>query len=203
MVFAPLFTGLVFSTIYITGWYFKTRHMGAPPHGIISDSMLFAVPPSLWLSVLVMWLFFRKSGSFSDLFATRTNSLAKDILAGTLLGGFWIAIYGMMGYPSFSSMVALNLHKLQAVPGALSAGFCEEFIFRGLLIGLVVRAGGGKTEQVIWSAVLFGMAHIFRGAWGMLFTVLLGSTLAGVCIARRSIWPAVIAHSLLNLFIEP
>ena len=71
------------------------------------------------------------------------------------------------------------------------------------MILLIARAGGGPKAQVLWSSLAFGLAHIMWGPIGMLFTVVLGASFAGVTLWRGNVWSAVTAHALLNLCIEP
>lgn len=137
------------------------------------------------------------------MFATRTDHPGKDIRIGALLGVCWVAVYGAIGWRTFGTMFVFNAAKAASVPTSLSAGFCEEFLFRGFLILLIARAGGGPKAQILWSTLAFGLAHILWGPVGMLFTVALGCSFAVVTTWRGSVWSAVAAHTLLNLCIEP
>ena len=202
-IITPLAIGMLFSNIYIALWYMKTAHQGSPPVEVIIRSIMTMAPFGLWGTVLLWWVIQRKNYSFSELFRTKTDSILKDLLAGLLLGSFWVMVYGLSGWPEFSDMFVFNLAKLKSVPTSLSAGFCEEFLFRGFVILIVARAGGGKKSQVIWSAVAFGMAHIFWGPIGMLYTAVFGATFAIAALWRGNVWAAVVAHSFLNLSIEP
>ena len=100
-------------------------------------------------------------------------------------------------------MFVLDQGKLASLPTSLSAGFCEEFLFRGFVMLLILRAGGQTKSQVLWSSLAFGVAHIMWGPVGMLFTVILGASLAVVTLWRGNVWAAVVAHTLLDICIEP
>ena len=103
--------------------------------------------------------------------------------------------------------------KLTAVLLAVAAGFCEEAVFRKWLMDSLQHRGFHVTIQLLASAVLFGLAHgvwgVFRGSWraatgAMAATGILGLALALVYVtSRRVLAPCVIAHFLINLFIEP
>ena len=181
----------------------KTGHQGRPPTEIIQRSIFSTGFLGLWFTVGLWWLLRRKTDSFTELFAIQTDSPLKDIFIGLLLGGFWVIIYGIIDWPPFSDMFVFNLAKLKSVPTSLSAGFCEEFLFRGFIILLISRAGASQKWQIIWSSLAFGMGHIFWGPVGMLFTVAFGATFAVATLRRGNVWPAVIAHSVLNLCAEP
>ncbi len=202
-VFVPLAASMVFSNVYLFFWYLKTGYRGKPPVDVIQTAVMHTGIFGLWFTVGLWWLMQKREKSFADLFGTRTDSFLKDFLIGLLLGGFWAAVYGLIGWPSFSSMFVLNFEKLKSVPVSLSAGFCEEFLFRGFVILMIASAGGTQRSQIIWSSLAFGAAHLFWGPVGMLFTVAFGVTFAIVRIKRGSVWPAVVAHCVLNLCIEP
>lgn len=101
--------------------------------------------------------------------------------------------------------------KLLAIAVALAAGFCEEAVFRKLLMdGLAKR---NAVVQAIASGLAFGAVHavwgLFRGSvraalGAMIATGSLGALLALVYLAgRRNLAPCVAAHFLINLFAEP
>jgi membrane protease YdiL (CAAX protease family) len=207
-IVTPLSLSSLCANGYIAYWYFQmeikgTPHQGSPPLDVIQRGVFYTAGIGLWLTVFIWWLIHRKKCSFSALYCLRTTSLPKDIAWGLLLGVAWILVYGLLGWPAFSSMFLLNKAKLVSIPTSLSAGFCEEFLFRGFLITLVAQAGGGKKMQILWSSIAFGLAHLLWGPIGALFTVLLGLSFATITIMRGNVWAAVTAHSILNLCIEP
>jgi uncharacterized protein len=103
--------------------------------------------------------------------------------------------------------------KLLAVAVAVTAGICEECIFRKLLMDVVQRHGWGTALQVGGSALLFGVAHGIWGLFGGSFRAALGATIAtgmlGFALAcvyvlsDRIVAPAIVSHLVINLFIEP
>ncbi len=204
----PLAVSLFAANFYIAAWFVRmamagTPHQGAPPFPVVQRGVLLTAGVGLWFTVLFWWFLQRKQASFSTLFGTHTEAIGSDFGVGLILGAIWVAIYGLIGWPSFSAMFVLDQAKLVSLPASLSAGFCEEFLFRGFLLGLIGRAGGRPTAQVAWSSVAFGLAHIMWGPIGVLFTVALGASFALVTLWRGNVWAAVIAHTLLDLCIEP
>jgi len=202
-VLVPLALSWILVSAYLGPWYQRTGHRGSPPADVLLPALLDMVGPSLWITVGLWWLMFRAKDSFAALFATRTRSIAGDVALGVALGAAWIGIYGLVRYPPFDRMFLLDAAKLRSVPLSLSAGFCEEFLFRGFVILMIARAGGSRTAQILWSSLAFGLGHVHWGPWGMLWTTGLGLSFAGARTARGSVWPAVVAHSILNLAIEP
>ena len=202
-ILAPLVLGQLATSLYIGIWYALTRHQGAPPAEVLMQGIMLGVPLGLWGAVCVFWLAHRRRARFSELFALRTGNLALDLVVGLVLGGIWVACYGFFDVVAFSDMFAFDRAKLFSLPATFSAGFCEEFMYRGFLFLIIMRAGGGAKSQVLWTSVAFGLAHVFWGPWGMLWTTLLGGTFAIARIWRGNVWPAVVAHTVLNLCIEP
>lgn len=111
------------------------------------------------------------------------------------------------------NLLRLSGLKLLAVGVAISAGFCEEAIFRKLLIDYCARQGWPVVWQIFISALAFGSAHavwgLVRGslvaAFGaMVATGSLGLLLAIVyVIAGRNLAPCIVSHLLINVFAEP
>jgi membrane protease YdiL (CAAX protease family) len=84
----------------------------------------------------------------------------------------------------------------------------EEIIFRGLILGALVRSRSAATSIAVSSA-LFGIFHLRNVFWldtGTLVSIVLfsgaviGPVLAWLTLRCRSVWPAVILHYLNNLF---
>jgi membrane protease YdiL (CAAX protease family) len=82
---------------------------------------------------------------------------------------------------------------------AVTAGICEEFVFRGFVIAALFRAGLGAWTAVILSSLMFGLAHLYQGKGGSVGTALLGMLFAGVKIAYDSILPVVVWHAILDI----
>ena len=75
------------------------------------------------------------------------------------------------------------------------APFCEEIFFRGFVFqGL--RNGMTVGWAIVFSALLFGVAHADPGSFAVLFTI--GIALAFLRWRTKSIWPGMILHMLNN-----
>ena len=70
-------------------------------------------------------------------------------------------------------------------------------------IKTVALAGGQKVFNLVCASIAFGLVHFLWGPWGMLGTTILGFTFGLVVLWRGNVWAAVVAHTLLNLCIEP
>lgn len=81
---------------------------------------------------------------------------------------------------------------------SITAGICEEVIFRGFLIWFIT-AYLGLVAAVILSSILFGWVHMYLGAAQVPRTAIIGFVLALVVIASGSLWPAMIIHAAIDL----
>jgi membrane protease YdiL (CAAX protease family) len=61
---------------------------------------------------------------------------------------------------------------------AISAGICEEVLFRGLMIMAGMAAGCSSILAVLASSVVFGLGHLYQGWLGVLLTPVLGLAMA-------------------------
>jgi membrane protease YdiL (CAAX protease family) len=188
---------------YIGMWYARTGHKGPPTSEIMIQGMFIGLPPALWAAVLVWWWMHRKKTAFAELYSTRTSTAGMDISMGVVFGALWVAVYGLFDVVSWRDMFTFNAAKLASVPASLSAGFCEEALYRGFLFWVIAAAGGRKASQLTLGSIAFGLAHCFWGPWGMLWTTILGITFGLAVLWRGNVWPAVVAHTLLDLCIEP
>ena len=81
---------------------------------------------------------------------------------------------------------------------SLSAGFCEEFIFRGYLIW-AFQPLLGLWGAAALSVVVFALAHAYQGAKGILTTGIAGSVLTLVVLISGSLLPAITLHALVDI----
>jgi uncharacterized protein len=77
---------------------------------------------------------------------------------------------------------------------AVTAGLCEEFLYRGFAMAALTRTGLPTAAVVPLSSVLFGMAHLYQGRAGFVSTTLLGILLGVSRAVLGSLAPAVVWH---------
>jgi uncharacterized protein len=83
---------------------------------------------------------------------------------------------------------------------SISAGICEEFVFRGYLQQQFTRATGRTWIGVAASALLFGTAHGYEGIAGMLMITVYGALFSVLAIKRGSLRAGMIAHGWHDSF---
>jgi uncharacterized protein len=81
---------------------------------------------------------------------------------------------------------------------AVTAGVCEEILFRGFLLALVAHFTG-LIVAVPVAAVLFGLAHAYQGGVGILKTGLVGLVLTLIVLGSGSLLPAIVLHIGIDL----
>lgn len=118
-----------------------------------------------------------------------------------LLGTVGVVLRGFHMHPE--KIQGVVSHLAPASPGELalwfalsiSAGFCEELIFRGYLQQQFTRLTRRICLGIAISAVFFGLAHGYEGSSGMLLITLYGAFFGILAHVRRSLRPGIIAHA--------
>jgi uncharacterized protein len=100
--------------------------------------------------------------------------------------------------PGAKVVKELTPHTLLELPlwilVSISAGFCEEFIFRGYLQEQCKRFTGSAAAAVTIQAVFFGLGHGYQG-WSLMLTIFFIGLLFGITAAlRTSLAPTMLAH---------
>lgn len=82
---------------------------------------------------------------------------------------------------------------------AITAGVCEEFVYRGFGIAAISRAGLPLWLVVGVSSILFGLAHAYQGRGGIVSTGIFGVLLAIGRLWLGSLIPVMMWHAGLDL----
>jgi uncharacterized protein len=81
---------------------------------------------------------------------------------------------------------------------AVTAGCCEEFLYRGYAVW-ALRAWLGLWGAAAISVVLFGLGHSYQGRRGAVRSTVVGAVLTLVVLITGSILPAVVLHAIVDL----
>ena len=81
---------------------------------------------------------------------------------------------------------------------AVAAGGSEELAYRGYAIPVLAPLIGTFGAAVL-TTVVFGILHGYQGRLGILRTGVMGGVLAWGFLASGSLWPPIIAHTLIDL----
>ena len=81
---------------------------------------------------------------------------------------------------------------------SLTAGFCEEFLFRGYFIWVFAPWLGWWGAAAL-SLLIFAIGHLYQGWNGVLRTGIVGALFTLVVAIFDSLWPAIALHALIDL----
>jgi len=78
---------------------------------------------------------------------------------------------------------------------AVTAGLCEEFLYRGFAMAVISQAGLPTGLVILFSSVLFGLAHLYQGRAGFVSTMVLGLLFGISRAALGSLVPVIVWHA--------
>ncbi|HEV2340320.1 MAG TPA: CPBP family intramembrane glutamic endopeptidase, partial [Candidatus Acidoferrales bacterium] len=81
---------------------------------------------------------------------------------------------------------------------SITAGICEEIIFRGFLMWLI-SVWTGVIFAAIISSVIFGLEHVYLGVAQVPRIALLGLGFVIVVLISGSLLPAMVIHATMDL----
>jgi membrane protease YdiL (CAAX protease family) len=86
---------------------------------------------------------------------------------------------------------------------SITAGFCEELLFRGFLLRYLHTSP--LHFPFFWaaltSALIFGTHHLYQGRKGFLSTAILGLVFTAVLVVTGSLWAGMVYHMAIDLSI--
>jgi membrane protease YdiL (CAAX protease family) len=82
---------------------------------------------------------------------------------------------------------------------AISAGVCEEVVFRGWLLSVLHDPLGlTGTALIVVAAVGFGLAHAYQGPGGMVLTGLAGALFCTLYVASGDLLVPILLHTVVD-----
>jgi len=161
-----------------------------------------------WLFLAAVWLTLRcRNSSLAGLGVWRWGTLSAWIVALTFAALSIcsnLRFFPRMHIPISSAFLPTGFHLVAALLMGITAGFCEEVLFRAFLMSEFANAGYGKAMQVVIPGLAFGLSH--AGFLSQGFVVWLGIMLPtaflgmiwgiSYLMGRRSLTPCIVAHFL-------
>lgn len=83
---------------------------------------------------------------------------------------------------------------------SVTAGFCEEAIYRGYLQRQFEALTRSPLLAVLGQAVIFGVSHGYQGVRNVLFITVYGALFGALAHWRRSLKPGMILHAWTDIF---
>ncbi len=81
---------------------------------------------------------------------------------------------------------------------AVTAGICEEILFRGFMLWCATT-WIGLWPALLLTSVVFGIGHSYLGRQQIVRTAIGGAMFGVVTIVAASVWPAVVFHTFVDL----
>ncbi|WP_394761458.1 CPBP family intramembrane glutamic endopeptidase [Phenylobacterium sp.] len=126
-------------------------------------------------------------------------------LIQSLRGPRWQRAYAAAMRRGFSDIPGLlpntTIERAAWIPLSLTAGVCEEVLFRGFLIRFLHEGEVGMPlgAALAVSSLIFGVAHNYQGRKGVLTSMLGGLALGLVFLLTGSLIASIVLHVLLDL----
>jgi membrane protease YdiL (CAAX protease family) len=102
--------------------------------------------------------------------------------------------------PDFSALIPVTTYeRFLWMAVAISAGICEELVFRGWLLSTLhgpLHVQG--TALIVIAAMIFGLAHSYQGITGVILTAFAGALLCGLYVATGSLVAPILLHVLMD-----
>lgn len=151
----------------------------------------------------------------------RARGLTVDELGLVVHGRWRILIAAIVGAATLGGLQWLNLRRMGRSSGkarefirvlaerilpqsrvelvpyfalAVTAGLCEEFLYRGFAMAALTREGLPLWSVVLLSSVLFGLAHLYQGRGGFVSTLVIGTVFGTARIAYDGVVPVMLWH---------
>lgn len=164
-----------------------------------------------WLWFVIAWVGIRRfrKVTFGQVVGGRWNHASKVfldlgislgvlvvlLLLGTLLQQF-LSRFESSAAP-LHSMVPQNMLEASAyLAAALTAGFVEEFVFRGYLQKQLTAWSGSAVVGSALQILLFIQGHYFQGLVRLIPVGVFGLLLTVLALWRKSLRPGMISHAL-------
>jgi len=81
---------------------------------------------------------------------------------------------------------------------SITAGVCEEILYRGLLLATLVSLVGTWPAVAI-SSLIFGLGHAYQGISGIAKTGMVGLVLALLTVFSGSLFIAIVLHAVVDV----
>ncbi len=197
---------LIMAAVAVAG-YFSIHRPGAAHH---PNRLLFYLTTMAWEWIMfgyIYWGLRRRGKSFRDIAGERWKSASDFLRDFGIAFGFWIAAIIILsilssllrarGMSEAARLLAPRglFESILWVALAVTAGICEETIFRGYLQRQFVAWTHSAPAGVVLSAVLFGAGHIYQGAKATIVIGVYGLMFGILAEARQNLRPGMMAHA--------
>jgi membrane protease YdiL (CAAX protease family) len=155
----------------------------------------------------------RRGGSLRDIVGGRWNRIRDFLRDWGIAVILWFAALATMILLSVALHLGhsnqgtrfLNPQRMSEIIlwlfVSLTAGICEEIIFRGYLQRQFIAWTGRVPAGILLSAIIFGTMHLYQGGKSAIVLGVFGLLFGILAQRRRSLRPGMMAHAWHDVFI--
>ncbi|MED3561645.1 type II CAAX endopeptidase family protein [Bacillus xiapuensis] len=172
---------------------------------------------SEWIvtSIILLYVLFNKAATFKDIGLSLPNEI-QDKFIGMIIGfcvGLLFLVFILMRLPFYKKRLDRQVEEIDyllptnsverkwSVFVAITAGICEEIIYRGFVIYFISSLPFSISimPTLVISSIIFGFGHIYQGWKGFVLTTLIGFVLARAYSITGSLLFPIILHIIIDL----
>ena len=188
--------------------YFLYRRLPSP-----AQIYLWNIFAAWTLTAVSILLIFRHHLSLSD-FGQTLGTFPRTLIFSAILFALLLALYFLNKLqkrkpsPEKLAQATERIRKLLPTSPAeqrlwilvsITAGFCEEFLYRGWLLNLFATASHSIWIGLLVSSFFFGLAHVYQGRSAILSTGILGAVFGIIYIVSRTLLPSQLLHTFIDI----
>jgi uncharacterized protein len=192
----------------------NARSSHAVPSGHTRVRIYLATIAYEWLLTGFVWWGLRRSGgTLRELIGGRWHDVGDFLLDIAIAVGVWLGALLVIAMVALAMGMnhAGNLDDARRQIGFLAprstleivlwiclsatAGFCEEVLFRGYLQKQFTRLLRCRWSALVVVSILFGLGHGYEGPQRMVLIAILGLAFGLMSLLRKSLRPAMMAHT--------
>lgn len=208
-------TVLIMMGVAFMSW--KSAKQFEQPH----SPLVMYLPTMIWL-----WLLFafvtvglrRRNVPLREIFGTPWKSFDDFIMDVVIAIAFWFAavlVLGVLGVAFLSSQRQHMQDATKVLQGlaphgalgismwivlSLTAGICEEFVFRGYLQRQFSALTSSVVGGVILSAMVFALGHLYEGGAKAALIGVFGAMFGALAAWKKNLRPGIMAHAWHDIF---
>jgi membrane protease YdiL (CAAX protease family) len=209
-----VFAGIV-AVVILAGFAAQNRQVEGP--GLVASHVnvipiYLSVTVMNWLLALFTWKGIRKrGGGVGELIGGRWGNLGevfRDLgIAAVFWGAFWAVAWSLEGWLGHGDEKSLDvllprtaLEIAAWIVTSLSAGFCEEFVFRGYVQRQALALSQSPWAAIAVQGFVFGMMHAYQGWRAVVSISILGMMFGGLAAWRKTLRIGMVAHAWQDIW---
>jgi uncharacterized protein len=163
--------------------------------------------------LLFIFLMAYKRLSYRSLFHPTANSVVGTLGAlfvpvllivpglSFLAGLLNLLVHSVLPMSAEQEAMFTDMLEIGAIPilfACVAAPLLEEMLFRGVILRSFLHQYSRK-EAILWSAFIFGLAHL--NVYQFVTAFALGLVLGWLYERTRSLWPSILLHAAFNAYV--